>query len=210
MTCFDLDHIQKEYEELDLDSCSAPESDGWIFDACLKYIQPKNILEIGFYKGGSAFIMLSLDEKLKITSVDPVENVSTQMQRRTDFSGEERAIKLVSEKFKDRFTFIRKRSQDIREDLKDEKFDFIFIDGDHWEDGIRNDFQLMLDFNIRYGLVDDWVQPINGPKSVPTVHNEEFRMKLKEKAVFFRKGIFQGTPIPMVLVENMEWKENVV
>tara|TARA_R110002020_G_scaffold92416_9_gene223784 strand:+ start:89 stop:706 length:618 start_codon:yes stop_codon:yes gene_type:complete len=201
-----MKYIQKEYEKLNLASCSVPEEDGWIFEMCLRYIKPKNILEIGFYKGGSAFIMLSLDEEVKLTSVDPVQNVSTDLIGQTDFSKEEKAIKTISKRFKDRFTFIRKRSQDIRDDLKDENFDFIFIDGDHWEDGIRNDFQLMSDLNIKYGLVDDWAQPENGPKSVPTVYQEEFKDKLKIKAALFRKDIFQGGHIPMVLVENREWR----
>tara|TARA_B100000287_G_scaffold394342_1_gene408307 strand:+ start:863 stop:1495 length:633 start_codon:yes stop_codon:yes gene_type:complete len=202
-----IKNIQKEYEELSMDSCSVPADDGWIFEMCLNYIKPKNVLEIGFYKGGSAFIMMSLNEDIRLTSVDPVQNITSIMEKRTDFSGEERAIKLMGEKFKDRFTFIRKASQDIRDDVKGQQFDFIYIDGDHWEDGIRNDFQLMLDLNIKYGLVDDWAQPQNGPKSVPTVHQEEFIDKLKIKSVFFRKDVFQGSHIPMVLVENMYWKD---
>jgi len=161
--------IQKKYEEYQLNSCSIPVDDGWIFEMCLNYVKPKNILEIGFYKGGSAFIMMSLDKNVRLTSVDPVQNVSSEMEGRTDFSEEERAIKLISEDFKDRFSFIKKKSQDVREDLKGQEFDFIFIDGDHWEEGIRNDFQLMLDLNIKYGLVDDWVQPEGGAKSVPVV-----------------------------------------
>jgi Zn-dependent M32 family carboxypeptidase len=128
------------------------------------------------------------------------------MQGRTDFSGEEKAIETISNQFQDRFTFIRKRSQDVRPDLEGQSFDMIYIDGDHWEDGIRNDFQLMLDLNIRYGLVDDWVQPVNGFKSVPTVWHEEFQDKLKVKTAFYREAIFQEQHIPMVLVENKNFK----
>ena len=203
MTCSKIEEIQKKYEEYNLDSCSVPQSDGWIFEMCLNYIKPKNVLEIGFYKGGSAFIMMSLDENLKLTSVDPVENVATEMTGQTDFSGEEAAIEKISDNFKGRFTFLRKKSQDVRLDLKGELFDMIYIDGDHWEDGIRNDFQLMLDLDIKYGLVDDWVQPVGGFKSVPTVWHEEFKDKLKVKTAFYRKDTFQGQHIPMVLVENI-------
>tara|TARA_R100001163_G_C5015574_1_gene160046 strand:- start:336 stop:953 length:618 start_codon:yes stop_codon:yes gene_type:complete len=203
MTCFNIKEIQKKYEEYNLDSCSVPADDGWIFEMCLNYIKPKNVLEIGFYKGGSAFIMMSLDENLKLTSVDPVQNVSTEMTGQTDFSGEEKAIETICENFSDRFTFIRKRSQDVRPDLEGQSFDMIYIDGDHWEDGIRNDFQLMLDLDIKYGLVDDWVQPVGGFKSVPTVWFEEFKDKLKVKTSFYRKDKFQGQHIPMVLVENI-------
>ena len=203
MTYSNILEIQKKYEEYNLDSCSVPADDGWIFEMCLNYIKPKNVLEIGFYKGGSAFIMMSLDENLKLTSVDPVQNVATEMTGQTDFSGEEKAIETICENFSDRFTFIRKRSQDVRPDLEGQSFDMIYIDGDHWEDGIRNDFQLMLDLDIKYGLVDDWVQPVGGFKSVPTVWFEEFKDKLKVKTSFYRKDKFQGQHIPMVLVENI-------
>jgi Zn-dependent M32 family carboxypeptidase len=64
----------------------------------------------------------------------------------------------------------------------------------------------MLDLNIRYGLVDDWVQPVNGFKSVPTVWHEEFQDKLKVKTAFYREAIFQEQHIPMVLVENKNFK----
>tara|TARA_R100000231_G_scaffold502_1_gene906 strand:- start:410 stop:1027 length:618 start_codon:yes stop_codon:yes gene_type:complete len=203
MTCSNIKEIQKKYEEYNLDSCSVPSDDGWIFEMCLNYVKPKSVLEIGFYKGGSAFIMMSLDKNLKLTSVDPVQNVATEMTGQTDFSGEEKAIQTICENFPDRFTFIRKRSQDVRPDLEDQSFDMIYIDGDHWEDGIRNDFQLMLDLDIKYGLVDDFVQPPHGQKSVPTVWAEEFADKLKLKTVFYRKDKFQGQHIPMVLVENI-------
>ena len=201
--CFKMIEIQKKYEDYNLQSCSVPIDDGWIFEMCLNYVKPTNVLEIGFYKGGSAFIMLSLKDDIKLTSVDPVQNETSEREGRADFSEEERAIKLISEEFKDRFTFIRKKSQDARGILRGQKFDFMYIDGDHWEKGIRNDFQLMIDLDIKYALVDDWVQPQHGPKSVPTVWAEEFKDELKIKTAFYRKDTFQGAHIPMVLVENM-------
>ena len=105
--------IQKKYEDYNLHSCSVPIDDGWILEMCLNYVKPTNVLEIGFYKGGSAFIMLSLKENIKLTSVDPVQNETSEREGRSDFVEEERAIKLISEEFKDRFTFIRKKSQDV-------------------------------------------------------------------------------------------------
>ena len=195
--------IQKKYEDYNLKSCSVPIDDGWIFEMCLNYVKPKNVLEIGFYKGGSAFIMLSLKEDITLTSVDPVKNDTSDIEGISDFSEEERAIKLISEEFKDRFTFIKKKSQYVRKDLEGQKFDFMFIDGDHWEKGIRNDFELMIDLGIKYALVDDWVQPQNGTNSIPTVWAEELKDKLKIKSAFYRKDSFQGSPIPMVLIENM-------
>ena len=78
--------IQKKYDEYNLDSCSVPTDDGWIFEMCLNYVKPKNILEIGFYRGGSAFIMWSLDKHVNLTSVDPVKNDTSDIEGITDFS----------------------------------------------------------------------------------------------------------------------------
>ena len=68
-----LKEIHNRYTELDLDSCSNAESEGWIFETVLNLVKPKNILEIGFYRGGSSFLMLSLCDA-KLTSIDPIFN----------------------------------------------------------------------------------------------------------------------------------------
>jgi predicted O-methyltransferase YrrM len=70
-----LEEIKKRYQELDLDSCSTAQDEGWIFDMVLGYIKPKKILEIGFYRGGSSFLMLSLSDA-NVTSVDPIFNIT--------------------------------------------------------------------------------------------------------------------------------------
>jgi len=202
-----IKQIQEEYDKLGLNSCSVPEEDGWIFESAMNITESNNILEIGFYKGGSAFIMLSLDEGVNLTSVDPIDGLASeayQAAEQKQYDEKLKATEKVKEKFDDRFTFIRKYSQDVRPDLEGQSFDMIFIDGDHWESGIRNDFQLMLDLKIPYALVDDWIQPNNCHKSVPTVWAESFQDKLKMKTVFFRHAIScNGGPIPVVLLENL-------
>lgn len=202
-----LPEIQQKAEELGLQSFLAPEKDGWIFENVLGFVKPSNILEIGFFRGGSALIMLSLREQALLTSVDPVFNVTDQLLGNSRESGhhdgEYECIEIIKRSFPDRFTFIEKRSQDVFPDLQDKVFDFMFIDGDHWEDGARTDFQLALDLKVPHVLVDDWIQPQNSPKATPTVFCEEFQDKFKVKAAFYREDTCQGKHIPMVLLENL-------
>jgi len=200
-------NMQEDYANLGIDSCSVPEKDAWIFQSAISAIKPSNVLEIGFYKGGSAFIMLSLDEKVNLTSVDPIDRLPSELFHAPDLKEYDKkleAVEKVKEKFGDRFTFIRKHSQNVRPDLEGQSFDMIFIDGDHWESGVRNDLQLVLDLKIKYALVDDWLQPKQMMKSVPVVYAESFADKFKIKAVFYREGIScNGSPIPVVLLENL-------
>ena len=203
-----LQEINKRYNELDLDSCSNTESEGWIFETVLNLVKPKNILEIGFYRGGSAFLMLSLSDA-NLTSIDPIFNVTDESNglKKSDEKiihfKEFECVDKIKKEFGDRFKFIQKSSQEELPEICGERFDLIFVDGDHWEKGIRNDFSLAIERKIPYLLVDDWVQPQNSPKSVPTVWREEFSDKLKPMASFYREAFFMGSPIPMVLLKNL-------
>lgn len=203
----DLTEIKKTYENLDLDSCSTAQDEGWIFDIILGWIKPKEILEIGFYRGGSSFLMLSLSDA-NVTSVDPIFNITDSQLGRSiedQYEIHERefaSVEKIQREFKERFKFYQKSSLDIRPDLEGKSFDFMFIDGDHWEFGVRNDFQLCLDLKIPYALVDDWAQPPNAPKSTPTVFAEEFSDKFKVLSAFYRNAEYNGYRIPMVLLKN--------
>ena len=148
--------------------------------------------------------LLFPEEDTRLTSVDPIYNDTDRLNNVVPSHKEEYdAVKKIKERFGPRFTFIEKRSQDVRPDLAGEKFDFMYIDGDHWEAGARNDLQLMIDLDIPVALVDDWIQPMNAPKSTPTVFYEEFADKLRLKALFLRDATCQGQHIPMALIEKV-------
>ena len=74
----------------------------------------------------------------------------------------------MKKSFPDRFTFINEDSRKVKDKIKDQKFDFIFIDGDHWEDCVRSDIQLALDLEIDYMFLDDW------GRDVEKVYQQEF------------------------------------
>lgn len=203
-----LKEIHNRYTELDLDSCSNAESEGWIFETVLNLVKPKNILEIGFYRGGSSFLMLSLCDA-KLTSIDPIFNdtdLYLGRKKEDEFlihAKEFESVDKIKKEFGDRFNFVRKRSDDELPEILGQQFDLMFCDGEHREDGPRTDFNLALNLGIKYILADDWVQPPNYPKTTPTIWREEFSDKLKPLASFYREAMFMGSPIPMVLLKNM-------
>jgi len=207
------DLIMKE-ETFNNSCCSS--QDSWIFESTMSIVRPRRVLEIGFFRGGSAYQFLSNQQNIDfLLSIDPIINVTDSFSGKTkeqlimDHALEYEAVSNMFKKYKNRFGFLEMSSQDFFANIDlmdmygDKFFDLIFIDGDHWEDGITNDFQMTLDLKIKYVLVDDWVQPPNGPKSVPTVFHEKFRDKFKPLVSYYRNDFFQNQPIPMVLLENV-------
>lgn len=114
----------------------------WVFDR----VKPKKIFEIGFNGGHSARMFLEMfrgDPDFRVHSVDICNHEYT----------EEIAREL--EKEDPRFSFQKISSHDlIGEDIKG--YDLLFIDGDHTEEGVRNDLFLGAEADIPYMLVDDY------------------------------------------------------
>lgn len=85
----------------------------------------KRILEIGTYKGHSTFVFDQAFEDVRVVTVDPVpQEFDRSVYKHT--------------------TFIAMDSQTTMLDFlgANQRFDFIFIDGDHSYDGVRIDFEL--------------------------------------------------------------------
>jgi hypothetical protein len=116
------------------------------FNFILKTTKAKSIFEIGFNGGHSARLWLDLkkdDPDFRLHSVDICNHEYT----------EEIAREL--EKQDTRFTFTKIDSNDLNgEDLSD--YDLLFIDGDHSEDGVRNDMLLGAEAKMPYMLIDDY------------------------------------------------------
>lgn len=88
--------------------------------------QPKTILEIGSYKGGSAKVMRSAAPQAKMWCIDPNPQFETG-----DVGGQTIIIKDYS-------------TLGINSLPPDLKFDFIFIDGDHSRPGVLADLNAIL------------------------------------------------------------------
>jgi SAM-dependent methyltransferase len=120
------------------------------FRGALDYVQPKSILEIGFNLGYSSAVFLKVS-RAKVVSVDISDKAETLFA----------AMKL-NQRFKDRLIFILGDSAKIFDEVKQYKFDMMFIDGGHLEHHVTADLQLGMDLGIKYFLMDDWL-PQFGP-----------------------------------------------
>jgi predicted O-methyltransferase YrrM len=186
----------KLMDELEIGGCFSWENESEFLADTLNIVNPKNILEIGFFAGASTFMWLHLSEA-NLTSVDPMENL---YDKNVKHDGKPENIEKLQKAFPNRFNFIRKDSRVVRPDLIGQKFDLMFIDGDHWESGIRNDFQLALDLDIPWILADDFVT------SVASVYQKEFTKYFTPIRFYPRKDLFQGQPIPIVLMKRNDQK----
>ena len=101
----------------------------------------KSLLEIGAYSNGCTYAFSQLCEN--VISVD-LEHKSTERLKNVKY--------------------ITGNSQDIniKNKLKNKKFDVIFIDGDHTYDGVKKDFQLYSELINENGIIcfhDIWDTP---------------------------------------------------
>lgn len=183
------------WTEMNIGGCLDYDADGPFLWDTIKIVNPKNILEIGFFAGSSSYCWLQLSDA-KLTSVDPMVNLYDSAIPHT---GRPENVDKLKAAFPDRFTFIQKDSKLVRPDLAGQQFDLMFIDGDHAPIGIRNDFNLALELNIPWVLVDDFVT------SVMEVYVNEFKDRfLPPVRVYPRKDQFQGKPIPIVLLRQID------
>jgi hypothetical protein len=112
-------------------------------------IVPRRIFEIGFNRGSSSLQFLLLNHRTQVLSIDITEKP--------------KSIKYLKEQFGPKFAFLKQDSQKINRPLLDKikkkSFDLAFIDGKHTYEGIKNDFNLILNLEIPYLLLDDYFHP---------------------------------------------------
>ena len=186
--------IPEIYNNLQVEGCFTWKKESKFFQEVIEIVEPKNILETGFFRGASAFMWLYIS-KANLTSVDPMASLYDPSAKH---DGMLENVDKLKKEFGERFTFIQKDSKIVRPDLIGKKFDLFFIDGDHWEQGIRNDFQLAIDLEIDWIFVDDFVT------SVAHVYLNEFQDKFIPVKIYNRDEIFQGRPIPIVLLKRIK------
>lgn len=121
-----------------------------VFKEILDIAKPEHIFEIGFNAGHSAYAFLSLDDKVKVDSIDICRHRYTIP-----------CAKKIEQLFEGRFRFGNKDSQTVQSGTLTE-YDLVYIDGDHKFESFRNDFQLCVDADIEWILIDDtnWIMPI--------------------------------------------------
>lgn len=103
----------------------------------------KNVLEIGFNAGHTSHHLISKYNCL-VTSVDNCWSRYTPL-----------CMHLLKKLYPHNFQFIQKSSENLTEFDFNNKFDLIFIDGNHSYSGIRNDLELAYKLKIKYVVFDD-------------------------------------------------------
>lgn len=162
-----------------------------IFSDVIQRVQPKRILETGFFRGGSAALLLHLSQA-HVTSVDPMVDPLGAFHE-----GKIEHVAVLGEWFPGRFTFLRKSSSDVRPDLAGQSFDLFNIDGDHRESGIVNDFQLALDLDIPWLVVDDF------HLDVSRIYWQRFADRYEIVKTYGRDDRHNGYPIPRALMRRI-------
>jgi len=115
--------------------------------------EPKSVLEIGTAKGGSLYIWSRY--------LNTIENIVSLDLPGGEFGGgysEQKATLFQNFSPSTKMAFIRDNSHrsEVYEKVKklaDNKFDFIFIDGDHTYDGVKKDFEMYSDLVSEGGII---------------------------------------------------------
>jgi predicted O-methyltransferase YrrM len=114
----------------------------------LDKIKPKVILEIGTARGGTLFLFSNIaHEEATLISVDLYQTI------------EAKALFKYIKKEKQKIFLIQGDSHNIetlkkiKEILKDNKVDFLFIDGDHSYEGVKKDFEMYSPLVRKGGII---------------------------------------------------------
>jgi cephalosporin hydroxylase len=114
----------------------------------------KNILEVGSYLGGTFYLFckLSHPDGHKISIDYPYYDTQEQEM-------EAKNVHVKMKSFAENVTIIKEDShseislQKLKDTLKGEKLDFLFIDGDHTYEGVKQDFEMYSPFVKKGGYV---------------------------------------------------------
>jgi predicted O-methyltransferase YrrM len=131
--------------------------------------QPKTILELGFNRGVSAVMWLE-NSKASLHSID--------IRSQQDI---ESSINYIQNAYPDRFTYTcmdHALLSDIVEEFKD-KYDLIFIDGDHSYDAIYRDTKNSIQFNPTFIAFDDYFHAAHGHDTKKVI--EELNLEIIEE-----------------------------
>lgn len=156
------------------------------FKEVLEIAQPKSILEVGFNKGASALMFLSIDPTLEYNSVD--------IEKR------EKSVKFLQNKFK-YFWFYQNDSKYLNPESGwyKKEYDLIFLDGDHSKEGVINDIEKSLLFKPKYILLDDFRHPSH--RHIETIVTEDYSDKLEVVKVFEFNQCWQGYSMALCKVK---------
>lgn len=159
----------------------------------VKDMQPKNILEIGTATGGSLLVWTRcLTPGGRVISIDlpwgqyGAGYVSSRVPLYKAFALPEQRMELLQLNSHDNSTV-----EQIASTLDGEQLDFLFIDGDHTYEGVREDFERYSPFMRPGGVIafHDIAKPIDGTVGVWELWQE---LKTKHRCIELVENPDQG------------------
>jgi len=101
-------------------------------------------VEIGSYLGCSSVVIgnVAEDNKIKFYMIDPFYETSIDMCKRN-----------IKDRGVTNAIVLHKKSEDAVSDLKDQKINFLFIDGDHWYGGVKIDCEKYIPLVKKGGFI---------------------------------------------------------
>lgn len=150
-------------------------------------INPVSILELGFNRGVSCIMWLE-NTHARIHSLDirPTETVNA-------------SIEYITQQYPSRFTYTTLNHEHLSENryisLFKNKYDTIFIDGDHSYSGIYRDILNCLNFNPKYMVFDDYLHTTHSKDIKNAIVNSKCLKILEE----------YNTSCGHVLTENLNY-----
>ena len=113
--------------------------------------EPKNVLEIGTFEGRFA-IWLAETYKCNVTTIDPFDGDVYGVSQTLFDEAYKNCINNLK-KCKEEIKFIHKKSYEALHDLKDERFDFIYIDGSHKSQEVLEDLVMSYRLLNKDGII---------------------------------------------------------
>ena len=165
----------------------------------VKESDPKIIMEIGTYRGGTLFLWCNLNDTVTdVISVDLPDNFLTHpysFVRRIFYKRNfllNKSKKLFLLPYNSQIKTTRDKVEDI---LKDRKIDFLFIDGDHSYKGVQKDFELYLPLMKKGGIIAFHdILPREDVKEIEVYRLwNELKQKYKFKEIISADGKFADT-----------------
>lgn len=95
-------------------------------------------VEIGVLNGETSRALLNINPQIWLVGIDPL--IPDSME--ASLIGNEQQIIENTREFGWRFKFLHDYSQNVVHQFEKESLDFLFIDGDHTYDGVKQDFDL--------------------------------------------------------------------
>ena len=157
---------------------------GLLIYALITKFQISSFLEIGFGRGYSAFCaamaMSNSGIDGKIVTVDPnfdekhLENLTT----------------VFPDTWFNKITFMRGPSETVVPKIE-EKFDMIYIDGDHREEAVRKDWEMTRDKYNKFLLFDDYHLPTKNQRDIEcarvidNIEDDSKKLIKMDRRIFF-------------------------